>query len=59
MVDKAQGAYMSDRCETDSMGEIQVPQDRYYGAQTARSLENFKIGRERVGILERISIGEG
>jgi len=37
---------MSDRCETDSMGEIQVPQDRYYGAQTARSLANFKIGRE-------------
>jgi len=37
---------MSYRQETDSMGEIQVPQDRYYGAQTARSLENFKIGRE-------------
>ena len=38
---------MSYRQETDSMGEIQVPQDRYYGAQTARSLKNFKIGRER------------
>ena len=38
---------MSFRQETDSMGEIQVPQDRYYGAQTARSLKNFKIGRER------------
>jgi len=37
---------MSYRQETDSMGEMQVPQDRYYGAQTARSLENFKIGRE-------------
>ena len=37
---------MSYRQETDSMGEIQVPQDRYYGTQTARSLENFKIGRE-------------
>ena len=37
---------MNDRQETDSMGEVQVPQDRYYGAQTARSLENFKIGRE-------------
>ena len=37
---------MSYRQETDSMGEVQVPQDRYYGAQTARSLENFKIGRE-------------
>jgi len=38
---------MSYRQETDSMGEIRVPQDRYYGAQTARSLENFKIGREQ------------
>lgn len=38
---------MSYRQETDSMGEIQVPQDRYYGAQTARSLRNFKIGKER------------
>ncbi|MEW6209771.1 MAG: class II fumarate hydratase [Acidobacteriota bacterium] len=38
---------MKVRIETDTMGEIEVPQDRYYGAQTARSLENFKIGRER------------
>jgi fumarate hydratase class II len=38
---------MSYRIETDSMGEIQVPTDRYYGAQTARSLMNFKIGGER------------
>lgn len=29
------------------MGEVQVPQDRYYGAQTARSLMNFKIGGDR------------
>ncbi len=35
------------RIETDSMGEIQVPADKYYGAQTARSLQNFKIGGER------------
>ncbi len=35
------------RTETDSMGEIQVPADRYYGAQTARSLKNFGIGTER------------
>ena len=47
---------MSYRQETDSMGEVQVPQDRYYGAQTARSLENFKIGRERV--LDFFSIRE-
>jgi fumarate hydratase class II len=32
----------------DSMGEIQVPEDRYYGAQTARSLIHFKIGGERM-----------
>ena len=42
---------MSYRQETDSMGEIQVPQDRYYGAQTARLLENFKIGRESAGFF--------
>ena len=28
------------------MGDIQVPSDRYYGAQTARSLENFDIGQD-------------
>ncbi len=38
---------MNYRVETDSMGEIKVPVDRYYGAQTARSLMNFKIGGER------------
>jgi fumarate hydratase class II len=35
---------MDFRIETDSMGEIQVPANKYYGAQTARSLMNFKIG---------------
>ncbi|MCC6686540.1 MAG: class II fumarate hydratase [Fimbriimonadaceae bacterium] len=35
------------RTETDSMGEIQVPDDRYWGAQTQRSIENFPIGRDR------------
>jgi fumarate hydratase class II len=38
---------MSYRIETDSMGEMQVPEDRYYGAQTARSMQNFKIGGDR------------
>ena len=38
---------MEYRIETDSMGEVKVPADRYYGAQTGRSLENFKIGGER------------
>ena len=36
------------RLESDSMGSIQVPADRYWGAQTQRSLENFKIGSERM-----------
>ena len=31
------------RTETDSMGEMQVPADALYGAQTARALENFPI----------------
>jgi fumarate hydratase, class II len=38
---------MEFRIETDSMGEIKVPSDKYYGAQTARSVMNFKIGGER------------
>ncbi len=38
---------MEYRIETDSFGEIKVPVDKYYGAQTARSLMNFKIGGER------------
>ena len=52
---------MNYRIETDSMGQIQVPEDRYYGAQTARSLIHFDIGEERMprelirafGILKR------
>jgi fumarate hydratase class II len=38
---------MDFRIETDTMGEIEVPNDKYYGAQTARSLKNFKIGGEK------------
>ena len=34
------------RTETDSMGEIEVAEDRYWGAQTQRSLGNFDIGRD-------------
>jgi len=36
------------RTETDSFGAIQVPADRYWGAQTQRSLQNFRIGWERM-----------
>jgi fumarate hydratase class II len=35
------------RIETDTFGEIEVPADRYWGAQAQRSLGNFKIGEER------------
>ena len=34
------------RTESDSMGKIEVPTDRYYGAQTARSLHHFDIGND-------------
>ncbi|OGX42737.1 MAG: fumarate hydratase, class II [Omnitrophica WOR_2 bacterium RIFCSPLOWO2_12_FULL_50_9] len=38
---------MPQRVETDSFGDIEVPADKYYGAQTERSRLNFKIGGER------------
>ena len=36
------------RTERDSLGTVEVPADRLYGAQTARSLENFRISHERM-----------
>ena len=36
------------RTETDTFGPIEVPADRYWGAQTQRSLQNFRIGTERM-----------
>ncbi|MBE2280196.1 MAG: class II fumarate hydratase [Ignavibacteriaceae bacterium] len=39
---------MEYRIETDTMGEVKVPSDKYYGAQTGRSLMNFKIGGEKM-----------
>lgn len=38
---------LSYRVERDSFGDIKVPSDKLYGANTARSLMNFKIGDER------------
>jgi fumarate hydratase class II len=38
------------RIETATMGGIEVPADRLWGTQTQRSLENFKIGDERMRI---------
>jgi fumarate hydratase class II len=37
------------RIESDSMGQVEVQADRYWGAQTQRSLQNFKIGGQRFG----------
>ena len=39
---------MDMRIEKDTMGEIKVPMDKYWGAQTQRSLQNFKIGIEKM-----------
>src|SRR5476651_396112 len=40
----------STRTETDSFGPIEVPADRYWGAQTERSRQNFRIGHDRMPI---------
>ena len=37
---------MSTRTESDTMGQLQVASDRYWGAQTERSINNFPIGRD-------------
>ncbi len=39
---------METRIETDTMGNVAVPIDKYWGAQTQRSLENFKIGDQKM-----------
>ena len=41
---------MEYRIERDSMGEMQVPADRYWAAQTQRSYQNFKIGTEKMPV---------
>jgi fumarate hydratase class II len=54
---------VSHRTESDSMGDIEVASDRYWGAQTQRSLHHFDIGEDRMppelirafGILKRCS----
>ena len=38
------------RIEKDTMGEMKVPIDKYYGCQTARSLMNFKIGKDKMPV---------
>lgn len=39
---------MNYRIENDTMGQVKVPADKYWGAQTQRSLHNFKIGDEKM-----------
>ena len=41
---------MEYRIERDSIGEVKVAADKYWGAQTQRSLENFKIGNQKMPI---------
>src|SRR5436189_2529530 len=47
---KASPPSPSTRSETDSFGPIDVPADRYWGAQTERSRQNFRIGQDRMPI---------
>ncbi len=42
----SQAPSVPSRTESDSMGKMAVPVDRYYGAQTARSLIHFAIGKD-------------
>ena len=44
------GSTIATRTETDSFGPIEVPADRYWGAQTERSRQNFRIGSDRMPI---------
>ena len=48
---------MSTRSESDSMGSIDVPADRYWGAQTQRSLQHFAIGEERIPLAVVHALG--
>lgn len=47
-VEKEKRQYMEYRMEHDSMGQVRVPAERLWGAQTQRSFENFKIGTEKI-----------
>ncbi|MSP20422.1 MAG: class II fumarate hydratase [Alphaproteobacteria bacterium] len=50
MAAKPPSAAPGTRLESDSFGPIAVPSERYWGAQTQRSLENFRIGDERMPV---------
>ena len=42
------------RIEKDSMGEVKVPQQAYYGAQTQRAIENFPVSHESAAFPARV-----
>ena len=46
------------RKESDSLGVVEVPADRLWGAQTQRSLENFKISGERMPPLLILALAQ-
>ena len=52
---------MTKRTERDSIGEIKVDSNKFWGAQTQRSLENFDIGFEKMPweIIEAFAVGTG
>jgi fumarate hydratase class II len=50
MFNRKRAAKPPTRTETDSMGKVEVPADRYYGAQTARSLVHFAISRDTMPV---------
>jgi fumarate hydratase class II len=54
----AEGMMTATRTETDSFGPIEVPADRYWGAQTQRSIQNFPIGWEKqpVAVVRALGI---
>jgi aspartate ammonia-lyase len=42
------------RVETDSLGKVEVPSDKLWGAQTQRSLQHFSIGKDQRGDLQSL-----
>ena len=46
------------RIESDSLGNVKIDKDRLWGAQTQRSLENFKIGKEKIPQEIIVALGQ-
>ena len=49
---------MSYRIEKDTIGEIKVPSDKYWAAQTERSRQNFPVGKEKMPIEVIVAFAE-